>query len=92
MKNYTMVQVYQAQAQQPTTTKIRIKIPKKYSQQPVIQQLAADHNVKINILAALLFSHGDLDGWFDLELRGNSQKIKSALRHLEQLGVEVWKL
>ncbi|MBR8826456.1 MAG: NIL domain-containing protein [Gomphosphaeria aponina SAG 52.96 = DSM 107014] len=87
-----MVQVYQAQAQQPTTTKIRIKIPKKYSQQPVIQQLAADHNVKINILAALLFSHGDLDGWFDLELRGNSQKIKSALRHLEQLGVEVWKL
>jgi hypothetical protein len=30
------------------------------------------------------------DGWFDLELRGTSRQIQSALIYLDEMDLEIW--
>lgn len=77
-------------ADRPTRTRIRIRIPKEYNDQPVISRLVSHHGVTVNIAAALLGANARDDGWFDLELRGTSRQIQSALIYLDEMDLELW--
>lgn len=74
----------------PTGTRLRIRIPKKYSDEPIISQLISDYGVTVNIAAALLGANARDDGWFDLELRGNRSQIQGAVNYLNEMDVEIW--
>jgi ABC-type methionine transport system ATPase subunit len=77
-------------ADRPTQTRIRIRIPKEYNNEPIISRLVSHHGVTVNIAAALLGANGRDDGWFDLELQGTSRQIESALTYLDELDLEMW--
>ena len=74
----------------PTQTRIRIRVPKQYHQEPVISNLISEYGLTVNFNAALLGVKTLDDGWFDLELNGTSQQIESALIYLNDLDVEIW--
>lgn len=74
----------------PTQTRIRIRIPKEYNDEPVISRLVSHHGLTVNISAALLGANARDDGWFDLELRGTSRQIQSALIYLDEMDLEIW--
>ena len=71
-------------------TRIRLHIPKKYHQEPIVFNLAAQHHLEVNILSAVLGKNAVGDGWFDLELRGKSESIDNALVYLAELDIEIW--
>lgn len=71
-------------------TRIRIRISKKYHQEPVISRLVSKYGLTVNIAAALLGANARDDGWFNLQLQGTSQQISSALIYLNDLDLEVW--
>jgi ABC-type methionine transport system ATPase subunit len=75
----------------PTHTRIRVRIPKEYNDEPVISRLVSHHGVTVNIAAALLGANARDDGWFDLELRGTSPEIQSALIYLDEMDLEIWR-
>ena len=77
-------------ANRPTQTRIRIRIPKQYTDEPVISRLVSHHGVTVNIAAALLGANARDDGWFDLELRGTKPQIQSALTYLNEMDLEIW--
>ena len=60
------------------------------NKEPVISRLVSHHGVTVNIAAALLGPNGRDDGWFDLELRGTSRQIQSALIYLHEMDLEIW--
>ena len=78
------------QQQSLVTKRIRVRIPEKHHQEPVISTLVSDYHLTINIKAALLGSNGKGDGWFDLDLQGSSQEIELALTYLKNLDLELW--
>ncbi|NJK76176.1 MAG: ABC transporter [Microcoleus sp. SU_5_6] len=73
-----------------TKTRIRIRVPKEYHQEPVISNLISEHGLTVNFNAALLGVKTYDDGWFDLELQGTARQIESALIYLNDLDVEIW--
>lgn len=73
-----------------TTSRIKIRIPKEYHQEPVISRLVSNYGVTVNITGALLGANARDDGWFDLELRGTSRQIESALTYINELDLEIW--
>lgn len=75
----------------PTYTRIRVRIPKEYNDEPVISRLVSHHGVTVNIAAALLGANARDDGWFDLELRGTNRQIQSALIYLNEMDLEIWR-
>jgi ABC-type methionine transport system ATPase subunit len=78
------------QPQSQTTKRIRVRIPEKHHQEPVISNLVSDYHLTINIKAALLGSNGKGDGWFDLDLQGSSEDIDLAITYLKSLDLELW--
>jgi ABC-type methionine transport system ATPase subunit len=76
--------------QRLTSTRIRIRIPKRYQQEPIISKLISQHGLTVNIAAALLGANAREDGWFDLELQGTVPQIQSALLYLNDLDLEIW--
>jgi ABC-type methionine transport system ATPase subunit len=77
----------------PIQTRIRIRVPKEYHQEPVISRLISQYGLTVNVNAALLgakSSDNAWDGWFDLELHGTASQITSALIYLNDLDVEIW--
>lgn len=80
----------QSEHNRPTQTRLKIKIPQHYQQEPIISRLTSHHGLEVNIVAALLSANTQNDGWFDLEIRGSSQQIDDALLDLAELNVEVW--
>lgn len=70
--------------------KFQICIPKNYRYSPVIAGLVSCYGLTVNIFGAFLETDTDNDGWFDIELSGNSQQIILALRYLKKLGLEIW--
>lgn len=74
----------------PTQTRIRVRIPKDYYQEPVISRLISHHGLTVNIAAALLGANARDDGWFDLNLHGSTEQIQSGLTYLDELDLEVW--
>ena len=83
----------QALTQEPrqTHTRIRVRIPKNYHNEPIISRLISHYGVTVNISAALLGANARDDGWFDLELRGTGEHIRSALIYLNELDLEIWR-
>jgi ABC-type methionine transport system ATPase subunit len=77
-------------AQRLTETRLRIQIPRQYHSEPVISFLASNHHLEVTILAALLSANCKESGWFDLQLRGTTQQIDSALIYLSDLNVKFW--
>jgi NIL domain len=73
-----------------TTRRIKIRVPKQYINEPIVSRLGSFAHLKVNIISALLGSNSSQDGWFDLQLQGNSQGIENALSYLADLDVEVW--
>lgn len=76
--------------QRLTTLRVRIRIPKRYQQEPVISNLIAQYGLTVNIAAALLGANAREDGWFDLTLQGHVSQIQSALLYLNDLDLEIW--
>ena len=76
--------------QRLTHKRIRLRIPKRYQQEPVISNLISDYKLTVNISAALLGANAREDGWFDLNLQGTVPQIQSALLYLNDLDLEVW--
>lgn len=74
----------------PTQTRIKIRIPKNFHDEPVISRLTSQYGVSVNIAAALLSANARDDGWFELELRGTKSQIGSALTYLNELDLEIW--
>ena len=74
----------------PTQTRIRMRIPKEYHQEPVISRLVSQYGLTVNVNAALLGVKSSDDGWFDLELHGTADQIETALIYLNDLDVEIW--
>lgn len=74
----------------PTQTRIRMRVPKEYHQEPVISRLISQYGLTVNVNAALLGVKSSDDGWFDLELHGTANQIESALIYLNDLDVEIW--
>ncbi len=72
-----------------TKTRLRVRIPKHYRQEPVISRLISQHGLTVNIAAAILGANGRDDGWFDLEISGTAQQISSAQIYLNDLDLEV---
>ncbi len=70
--------------------RIRLRIPNNYHQDPVISHLVSRHGLTVNISAALLGANAQDDGWFDLDLRGTPEQLRSGLTYLSDLDVEVW--
>ncbi|WP_088890622.1 NIL domain-containing protein [Leptolyngbya ohadii] len=81
---------FEADDRQNAQTRIRIRIPKRYHQEPIISNLITQHGLTVNIQAALLGANARDDGWFDLELRGPVAQIESALIYLNDLDLEIW--
>lgn len=73
----------------PTIARIRVQIPKKYQDEPLISRLATQHNLDVNISAATLGLDSHASGWFDLQLRGKSQDIINAVHYLLEQDIEV---
>jgi hypothetical protein len=78
------------QLQSHVTKRIRVCIPEKHHQEPIVSRLVSDYHLTINIKAAMLGSNGKGDGWFDLDLQGSSQDIELALNYLKTLDLELW--
>lgn len=76
--------------QRLTALRIRIRIPKRYQQEPVISNLISQYGLTVNIAAALLGANAREDGWFDLHLQGSVSQIQSALLYLNDLDLEIW--
>lgn len=74
-----------------TEARIKIRVPKSYLQEPVLSRLVSQHELTVNILAALLGANAKDDGWFDLHLQGTSEQIRGGLLYLSELDVEVWR-
>ncbi len=70
-------------------TRLRIRIPYHFQQEPIISTLISQHGVTVNIAAALLGVDMGTDGWFDLELRGKRDQITSAILYLNDLDIEI---
>jgi ABC-type methionine transport system ATPase subunit len=91
MSKPNILNLDRSEKNRPTQTRIKIKIPKQYHHEPIVSNLASRHDLKVNILAAMLGANAQGDGWFDLLLSGHSQAIDSALIYLCDLDVEIWK-
>lgn len=72
------------------TLRIRIQVPKKYRDRPLVGDVLARCPLQFNILAAHLGPNREEDGWFDVMLTGPSEAIASALSILRDREVEVW--
>jgi ABC-type methionine transport system ATPase subunit len=74
-----------------TQRRVRLRIPKRLHQEPIISQLISNYHITVNITAAILGANANGDGWFDLELRGANSHIEHALSYINDLGLEIWR-
>ncbi|MBW4507692.1 MAG: NIL domain-containing protein [Scytonematopsis contorta HA4267-MV1] len=75
-----------------TPLKSLIKMPGNYHRQPVISRLVSRYGLTLNITAASLGHNHENDGWFEIEMSGNSEQLVLSLSYLQQLGVDVLEL
>ena len=73
----------------PKTTRIRVQIPKKYQNEPLISRLATQYHLDVNIAAATLGLDNYASGWFDLQLSGLARNIGDAIHYLLDQDVEI---
>jgi hypothetical protein len=82
----------QSKSAKPASVHSRILVPQRYHSQPVVSRLVSRYGLTVNIKAASLTSDSNSDGWFDLELSGNPQKLTNSLSYLQGLGVNLVEL
>ncbi|MBU6229412.1 MAG: ABC transporter [Cyanobacteria bacterium REEB459] len=73
-----------------TQLQVRLRIPKTCHGEPVISNLISRYGLQINIMAALLGSAGEEDGWFDLAMAGEAALLRQALIDLADLEADIW--
>lgn len=71
-----------------TQLRLRIYIPQRYLQEPILSRLIADYGLSMTITGALL-NPGTQPGQFDLELRGTLQQLRAGLSYLESIDVKL---
>ncbi len=71
-----------------TQIRLRIYIPQRYQQEPIISRLTSEYRLIVNITEAVLLPDRDR-GKFDLELRGTPSQICSGLNYLEELQLQI---
>lgn len=71
-----------------TQIRLRIYIPQRYQQEPIISRLTSEYGLIVNITEAVLLPDCDW-GKFDLELRGTPSQICSGLTYLEELQLKL---
>ncbi|BAY30665.1 hypothetical protein NIES2107_25120 [Nostoc carneum NIES-2107] len=69
---------------------IQLCILKSYYKKPIISQLVSRFGLTVNITNAFLNPAVEDDGWFDLDLWGETKQIHSSLRYLKKLGLPIW--
>ncbi|MDX2272481.1 MAG: NIL domain-containing protein [Cyanobacteriota bacterium] len=74
-----------------TESRITIRVPREYHQQPVISTLISRYGLTVNIAGAILTGNGNQDGWFDLQLRGTQNQIMYGLAYLDEQKIEIWR-
>lgn len=70
--------------------RLQLCILKNYHSQPIISELVSHYGLTVNITSAMLNSHIQEDGWFDLDLWGRPQQLRASLSYLEKLGLPLW--
>jgi len=73
----------------PTKQRIRVCIDQHFKNEAILSNLIAHHGLSVNILAALLGSDSQHDGWFDLELRGTAEQVEAGLNYLRDLNLQL---
>lgn len=71
-------------------TRIRILIPERYHQEPIISRLVSDYHLTVRIKAAILGANGAGGGWFDLHLEGLQADTEQALQYFQDLQLDIW--
>ena len=71
-----------------TQIRIRIYIPQRYQQEPIISRLTSEYGLIVNITEAMLLPD-NAQGKFDLELKGTLSQICSGLTYLEKLQLKI---
>jgi L-aspartate semialdehyde sulfurtransferase ferredoxin len=72
-----------------TQLRVRLYIPRSYSQAPIISQIISRFNLTVNITRAELEKNTNRPGCFDLELRGSMSQIRDSLTYLESLNIKI---
>lgn len=72
-----------------TQLRVRLYIPRSYSQKPIISHVISHFNLTVNITRAELEKNTNLPGCFDLELRGSMSQIRDSLNYLESLNIKI---
>lgn len=68
------------------TQRLELTFPEKMIKKPIIYQLVKEYNVIPNIRRANV---DEKCGWMVLELSGEDEELENALKHLQDLGVEI---
>ncbi len=76
----------------PTQGCIEIRIPEKYHCQPIVSRLISRYGLSVNIAAAAFEIETKKDAWFNLEIQGSYQQLKSGITYLQGLSVKVEQL
>lgn len=72
-----------------TPIQTQIRLPGRYHKQPVISRLTSRYGLTFNITAASLLNGACNEGWFNIELSGNSEKLTNSLSYLKILGIDL---
>lgn len=75
-----------------TPIQTQIRLPGKYHKQPVISRLTSRYGLTVNITAASLLNGASNEGWFNIELSGNPEKLTNSLSYLQILGIDILQL
>jgi hypothetical protein len=85
-------ETFPSQISQEETQRLRLQlcIFRNYYKKPIISQLVSRYQLTVNILSARLQPNQKNDGWFDLDLWGETKQLYSSLTYLEKLGLPIW--
>ncbi|NJK62681.1 MAG: ABC transporter [Synechococcaceae cyanobacterium SM2_3_1] len=70
--------------------RITIRVPVEQHKDPIISEMISRFELQVNIFAAQLSGSGEGDGWFDLGISGDKEKLKLGLDFLQEQKVEIW--
>jgi ABC-type methionine transport system ATPase subunit len=70
--------------------RVTLRVPSEHQKDPIISELISRFELEVNIFAAQLSGSGEGDGWFDLGIAGDKERIKRGLAYLQEQKVEIW--
>lgn len=72
------------------TTRITLRVPSDYHNEPIISRLVSHYGLTVNIAAAMMGEDVQEEGWFKLELTGTAEQVQAGLAYLRSLNLQVW--